>query len=292
MGSSPQARAEMRRQIHGFLSVRRARLTPRQAGLPAGTGHRRVTGLRREEVAALAGISVQYYIRLERGDATGVSETVLGSVSQALQLTAAEHEHLVELARTGDGTRPCRPALAGTGLRAPVRRILDAMTGIPAVVVDGRLDLVGANALGRALYEPMFAGGCAGANLARFLFGDPAARTFWRDWETVADDTVSRLRAEAGRNPCDHRLAGLARELAATSADFRDRWARHDVRVTASGVRRIHHPVVGELELPFETTPLAADPGQTLLMVTAEPGSPSEDALTMLAGWTATARTS
>lgn len=287
MGNSPQARAQVRRQIHDFLSVRRARLTPQQAGLPAGNGNRRVAGLRREEVAALAGISVQYYIRLERGDAGGVSETVLDAIGRALRLTDAEHGHLTELVRTGVGTRPCRKVPATASLRPPVQRILDSMTTVPAMVINSRLDLIGTNVLGRALYEPMRTVGCERANIARFVFEDPAARGFWRDWDTVADDVAGLLRAEAGRNPCDHQLTGLAQELAATSAAFRSRWARHEVHVSPSGIRRLHHPVVGELDLPFESTPLASDPGQTLLMYTAEPGTPAADALTILASWSA-----
>lgn len=274
MGDSPQARAAVRRQINGFLSVRRARLTPRQVGLPAGNGTRRVTGLRREEVAALAGISVQYYIRLERGDAGGVSAAVLDSLGRALRLSGAERTHLVDLVRTSDGSRPCRRAPAPTGLRPPVRRILDAMAGVPAVVLNERLDLIGTNTLGRALL------GCGTLNLARFVFGDPAARDFWRDWEEVAADVAGMLRVSAGRNPCDRELASLIDELVAAS----DRWARHDVEVAPSGVRRIHHPVVGDLDLPYESAPLAGDPGRTLLMFTAEPDSPSADALALLAG--------
>lgn len=281
MGDSPQARTAMRQLTREFLSARRARLTPGQAGLPVAGGHRRVKGLRREEVAALAGISVEYYIRLERGDAHGVSESVLHSIGQALQLSDDERAHLHELIHAGGGVRPCRLVSARPDLRPPVQRILDSMTTTAALVVDGRLDVLGANALGRALYEPMRH--CT----ARFVFLDPAARTFWRDWDTVAGDTANRLRAEAGRNPCDHGLSDLVEELTGASQDFRLRWAHHDVRVRTTGVRRIRHPVVGDLELPFESTPLIADPGQTLLMYTAEPGTPSADALTMLASWTA-----
>jgi hypothetical protein len=180
--------------------------------------------------------------------------------------------------------RACELVTARAGLRSPVQRILDSMTTTPALVVNGHLDVLGANALGRALYESV------PGNTARFVFLDRAARGFWRDWDEVADDTANRLRAEAGRNPCDHGLTGLIDELHAGSADFRTRWERHDVHVQSAGVRRLHHPVVGDLELPFESTPLIADPGQTLLMYTAEHGTPSEDALMLLASWTAPAR--
>jgi len=163
------------------------------------------------------------------------------------------------------------------------------MTTTPAMVFTGRLDVIGANALGRALYEPMYADPAGQVNTARFAFLDPAARTFWRDWEQIAADSANLLRAEAGRNPCDGELTALVGELSTRSEDFRVRWARHDVRVHTTGVKRVHHPIVGDLELPYEATPLAADPGQTLLMYTAETGSPTEDALRLLASWAAAA---
>ncbi|WP_051799971.1 helix-turn-helix domain-containing protein [Catenuloplanes japonicus] len=271
MGDGPQVRAQLRRTIRDFLSTRRAAVTPEQAGLPPIRGHRRVKGLRREEVAALAGISVEYYIRLERGDARGVSETVLENIGRALRLDEPERAHLRALLQSAGGVRPCRLITAAPVLRPPVQRIVDSMTGTAAMVIDGRWDLVGANTLGRALHRP-----------ARFVFLDPAARTYWPDWDEVADDYVNGLRAESGRNPCDRGLTALAEALCAGSAEFRARWERHDVHVRTSGVRRFHHPLVGALELPFESTPLASDPGQTLIMFSAEPGSPSEDAMVLL----------
>lgn len=293
MGKREQVQTGARREIREFLATRRARLTPEQAGLPVFGGHRRVQGLRREEVATLAGISVEYYIRLERGEAAGVSETVLAGISHALQLNDVERAHLDDLVRACGDTRPVQVPATRPTLRPPIQRILDSMTTTPAVVHNGRLDVLGANALARALFEPMFGNGDGDSsrpvNTARFVFLDPAARSFWRDWEKIAEDSADVLRAEAGRHPCDHALTELIGELSTRSEEFRVRWARHDVHVHTSGVKRIHHPVVGDLELPYEATPLAADPGQVLLMYTAEPGTASEDSLRMLASWAATA---
>ncbi|MFF3752407.1 helix-turn-helix transcriptional regulator [Streptomyces sp. NPDC002018] len=285
MSDRKQVRAGVREQIREFLATRRARLTPEQAGLPVFGGSRRVKGLRREEVAALAGISVEYYIRLERGDATGVSESVLDGIDHALQLTDAERAHLRDLLGAGGGRPPASPT-ARPRLRAPVQRILDSMATTAAVVFTGRLDVIGANALGRALYEPMYADPVRPVNTARFAFLDPAARIFWRDWDRIADDSANLLRAEAGRTPCDAQLTALIEELSTRSEDFRIRWARHDVRSYATGVKHIRHPIVGDFELAYECTRLA-DPGQMLLMYTPEPDTPSEDALRMLASWAA-----
>ncbi|MER7281945.1 hypothetical protein ABT369_46690 [Dactylosporangium sp. NPDC000244] len=188
-------------------------------------------------------------------------------------------------------TRPLKLVTARPSLRPPIQRILDSMTTTPAVVFSGRLDVIGTNTLGRALYEPMYADPVRPVNTARFAFLNPAARTFWRDWDAIANDSASLLRAEAGRNPCDSALTALVGELSTRSEDFRVRWARHDVRIHTSGVKRIHHPVVGDLELPYEAIPLATDPGQTLLMYTAESGTASEDALRLLASWAASLTT-
>ncbi|MFJ4831958.1 helix-turn-helix domain-containing protein [Streptomyces sp. NPDC088747] len=285
MSDREQVRASAREQIREFLATRRARLTPEQAGLPVFGGSRRVKGLRREEVATLAGISVEYYIRLERGDATGVSESVLDGINHALQLNEAERAHLRDLLNAGVARRPSSPA-AHPALRAPVQRILDSMATTAAVVFTGRLDVIGTNALGRALYEPMYVAPGRPVNTARFVFLDPAARTFWRDWDKIADYSAGLLRAEAGRTPFDAQLTALIGELSTRCEDFRGRWARHDVRSYATGVKRVHHPVVGDVELAYESTRLA-DPGQMLLMYTPEPDSPSEDALRMLASWAA-----
>ncbi|MFJ6087953.1 helix-turn-helix domain-containing protein [Streptomyces sp. NPDC092369] len=285
MSDRKQARMEVREQIREFLTTRRARVSPEQAGLPVLGGSRRVKGLRREEVATLAGISVEYYIRLERGDATGVSESVLDGIHHALQLTDVERAHLRDLLDAGRA-RPAAGLTSRPQLRAPVQRILDSMTTTAALVFTGRLDIIGANALGRALYGPMSSAPVRTVNTARFAFLDPAARTFWRDWDRIADDSAELLRTEAGRTPYDTKLIALIGELSTRSQEFRVRWARHNVRSYATGVKRIHHPVVGDLDLAYESTKLA-DPGQMLIMYTPEPDSPSEDALRMLASWAA-----
>jgi transcriptional regulator with XRE-family HTH domain len=280
---------DVRGQIREFLTTRRARITPGQAGLPVyGGGRRRVKGLRREEAALLAGISIEYYTRLERGTATGVSESVIDGITHALQLDEAERAHLVDLLRTAGSARPLRRRPARPQVRPTVQRVLDSMTGTPAFVLNGRLDILSANALGLALYAPIFADPVRPPNNARFIFLDPHAVEFFRDWDKAANDTVALLRAEAGRDPYDRQLSDLIGELSTRSQEFRVRWAAHDVRIHTNGVKLLHHPVVGDLELPFETFPLGADPSQSLLTYTAEPGSPTHDALNLLASWDAT----
>jgi transcriptional regulator with XRE-family HTH domain len=281
-------RGDVRGQIREFLSTRRARISPRQAGLPAyGGGRRRVPGLRRDEVAVLAGISSEYYIRLERGDATGVSESVIDGIAHALQLDEAERTHLLDLIRTAATTRPPRRRPAPPRVRTTVQRVLDSMSSTPAFVLSGRLDILTANQLGYALFSPAYAGPARPPNNARFIFLDPHAGRFFRDWDTVANDTVALLRAQAGRDPYDRRLSDLIGELSTRSDEFRVRWAAHHVRIHTTGVKLIHHPVVGDLELAFESFALAADPSQSLLTYTAEPGSRSQDALSLLASWAA-----
>jgi transcriptional regulator with XRE-family HTH domain len=282
-------RGDVRGQIREFLTTRRARISPEQAGLPIyGGGRRRVKGLRREEAALLAGISIEYYTRLERGAATGVSESVIDGITHALQLDEAERAHLVDLLRTAGSARPPRRRPARPQVRPTVQRVLDSMTGTPAFVLNGRLDILSANALGLALYAPIFADPVRPPNNARFIFLDPHAVEFFRDWDKAANDTVALLRAEAGRDPYDRQLSDLIGELSTRSQEFRVRWAAHDVRIHTNGVKLLHHPVVGDLELPFETFPLGADPSQSLLTYTAEPGSPTHDALNLLASWAAT----
>ena len=282
-------RGDVRGQIREFLSTRRARITPKQAGLPVyGGDRRRVSGLRREEVALLAGISSEYYTRLERGNATGVSESVIDGIAHALQLDEAERTHLLDLLRTAGTTRPPRRRPARQRVRSTVQRVLDSMSGTPAFVLNGRLDILTANHLGHALFSPVYADPVRPPNNARFLFLDPHGTEFFRDWDKVANDTVALLRAEAGRDPYDRQLSDLIGELSTRSSEFRRRWGAHHVRIHATGVKRLHHPVVGDLDLSFESFPLAADPGQSLLTYTAEPGSPTQDALNLLASWAAT----
>jgi len=270
-----------------FLTSRRARITPEQAGLPAYGGNRRVSGLRREEVALLAGISVEYYTRLERGNVRGASEEVLEALARALQLDEAERAHLFDLARAANATPGTRRRSAPQRVRPGIQRLLDAMTGAPAWVRNGRLDFLAANRLGYALYSELFTDPVRPANSARFLFLNPRSTEFYVDWEKVASDVVAVLRAEAGRNPYDRGLTDLIGELSTRSETFRTRWAAHNVRFHRTGSKRLHHPVVGDLDLSYEALEL---PGEdlTLLAYTAEPGSPTHDGLNLLASWAAT----
>jgi transcriptional regulator with XRE-family HTH domain len=277
-----------RNEIRDFLTSRRARITPDQAGLPAYGGHRRVAGLRREEVAMLAGVSVDYYTRLERGNAHGASDTVLEALARALHLDEAERAHLFDLVQAASPTAraPRRPARQQ--VRPSVQRILDSMTTTPAYVRNGRLDILAANRLGQALFSPIFDSPAQPANHSRFLFLDPRATAFYLDWERMAQDTVAMLRSEAGRNPHDRALSGLIGELSTRSEIFRTWWAAHNVRFHRTGVKRFHHPVVGDLTLAYEALDLAADEGLRISAYTAEPGSASQDALNLLASWAAT----
>ena len=251
---------DARREINGVPDLEARGESRRRRRGSGPTAHpRRVPGLRREEVASLAGVSIAYYNKLERGDTAGVSETVLDSIARALQLDDAERTHLFDLAQA-------RQALPGSRRRrrspprfSPgVQRLLDAIAA-PAMVRNGRMDVLAANSLGRALYSEMFANPRRPVNSAHFAFLDPRARTLFVDWEHAADDSVAVLRVEAGRDPYDPDLTDLVGELSTQSEEFRARWARHDVRYHDAGSKRFHHPVVGELELSFEVMRLVAD---------------------------------
>jgi transcriptional regulator with XRE-family HTH domain len=282
---------DSRTEIRDFLTSRRAKITPEQAGLPVYGGNRRVAGLRREEVALLAGVSVDYYTRLERGNLNGVSDSVLEALARALQLDEAERAHLFDLARTANttaATARTRRRPTQQHVRPGVQRILDAMTTSPAYVRNGRLDILSANQLGYAVFAPIFANPVRPANIARFIFLDPAAPDFYIEWDRLASDTVALLRAEAGRDPYDRALSDLIGELSTRSETFGTRWAAHNVRFHRTGVKHLHHPVVGDLTLTFESMELTADAGLRLNAYSAEPGSPSQDALNLLASWTAT----
>jgi transcriptional regulator with XRE-family HTH domain len=288
--SEPDPRDAVRAEIREFLTTRRARITPEQAGLPSyGGDRRRVPGLRREETALLVGVSPQYYIRLERGDATGVSESVIEGIANALRLDYAERVHLLDLLRTAgtpSRTRKRRRTPAAEPVRPTIQRLLDAMPAVPAVVLNGRLDVLAHNPLGRALFSPLYDTG-EPVNNARLVYLDPRAMSLFRDWETVANDTVALLRAEAGRDPYDRQLSELVGELSTRSQDFRGRWAAHDVRIHSTGVKRLRHPIVGDLDLPFESLPLEAGATTSLVTYLPEPGTASYDALVLLASWAA-----
>lgn len=282
-----------RAEVREFLTTRRARVTPEQAGLPRA-GHRRVPGLRRSEVASLAGVSVEYYAQLERGSLSGVSAGVLEGVARALHLDDAERAHLFRLAQAADGTaaamRPRGRGGNGWAARVSLQWTLDAITAGPAVVGNLRSDLVAANHLGRALYSDMYAAQGRTPNWARFAFLDDAARRFYPDWDLAADITVANLRTAAGVDPHDKELHDLVGELSTRSEAFRRRWASHDVRTHGSGSKHFHHPVVGDLVLAYESLDLRAEPGLALTIYTAQPGSATADALVLLASWAATAR--
>lgn len=287
----PHVRGDVRAQIREFLSTRRARVTPQQAGLPVlDTGRRRVPGLRREEVAILAGISAEYYVRLERGDAAGISEGVVDGIVHALQLDEAERVHLSDLLRAASTNRVPRRRASAHRVRPAVQRLMDSMVGVPALVLNGRRDLLGANELGRALYAPVYTELTDPPNTARFTFLNPLAAEFFPNWNSVANDTVAGLRTEAGRDPYDRGLSDLIGELSTRSEDFRVRWANHNVRQHINGRKLIHHPTVGDLDLPFEFLPLPGDPDQNMLTYLAEPGSPAQEAVGLLASWTTATR--
>ncbi|WUJ73161.1 helix-turn-helix transcriptional regulator [Kribbella soli] len=279
--------------LREFLTTRRARITPEQAGLPVYGANRRVTGMRREEVALLAGISVEYYTRLERGSVGSVSDGVLDGLVHALQLDEAERDHLYRLVRaagTPAGRAPRRTPVKKR-VRPTVQRIVDQMP-MPAYLRNSRFDILVANDLGRALYSPLYDQAAAHTpgqppNSARFCFLDPVATEYFVDYDKVANDCVAYLRAEAGRDPYDKDLSELVGELSTRSDDFRRRWAAHDVRYHRTGRKRLHHPLVGDLELDYEAFELAGDPDQRINVYTAPPDSASEEALKLLASWTA-----
>jgi transcriptional regulator with XRE-family HTH domain len=278
-----------RSDIRDFLATRRARITPEQAGLLPGAGRRRVAGLRREEVAVLAGVSTDWYTRLEKGHIAGVSEDVLEAVARALQLDEAERRYLFDLARAARPSRaPRRRSKAPVPPR--VQWMLDSMTDSAAFVANGRLDIVAANTLARALYSPVFDEPRWRSNIARFQFLDPRARDYHVDWDAAANVTVALLRTEAGRDPHDKDLRELVGELSTVSEEFRTRWAAHDVRLHQAGAKQFRHPAVGTLEVVFHSFDLATADQRKLVMTvyTAEPGTPNEDGLKLLASWAAT----
>lgn len=281
-----------RAEVREFLTSRRAKVTPQQAGLPI-TGQRRVPGLRRGEVATLAGVSIEYYAKLERGALGGVSASVLDALARALQLDDAERAHLFHLAHAADGTSAGMRARRRPGTRWTPRPALQwVLDGIqsPAIIRNGRMDLLATNLLGRAMHSSLYERLPGDVpNFARYTFFDDDAQRFYPDWETAADTCVAILRTEAGRDPHDKALHDLVGELSTRSQEFRRRWSSHDVRLHGAGVKHFHHTVVGDLELAYEGVDMIADPGLTMTIYAAEPASPTAHALGLLASWASTA---
>lgn len=281
-----------RDEVREFLTSRRAKITAQQVGMP-DVGARRVPGLRRGEVAALAGVSVEYYAKLERGALGGVSASVLDAIARALQLDDAERRHLFNLAHAADGTsagmRPRRRPAKRWTPRPSLLWVLDSITA-PAIVRNGRMDLLAANQLGRAMHAALYASAEDDPpNFARFTFLDlDASREFYPRWEAAADTCVAILRTEAGRDPHDKDLHDLVGELSTRSGEFRRRWGSHDVRLHGAGRKLFHHGVVGDLDLAYESVDMISDPGLTLTVYAAEPGSSTAQALDLLASWQAT----
>lgn len=289
MDNLPHNRADIR----DFLASRRAKISPQQVGLPVGS-RRRVPGLRREEVAVLAGVSTEWYARLEKGNISGVSEDVLNAVARALNLDDEERTYLFELARAARPANRVPVRRKEAEVAAPVRWLLDSMTLSAGFVRNGRLDVVATNALARALHAPMFASATTTAhgraNFARFHFLDPASREFFIDWDAGAAATAALLRAEAGREPNDKALRELIGELSTVSPEFRTLWGSHDIRFRHDGIKRLQHPVVGYLELAYQPLALPGLPRAVheLTAYTAEPGTRHEEQLRLLTSWAAT----
>lgn len=280
---------DIRAEIQEFLSSRRAHIKPEDAGLPAYGGNRRVKGLRREEVAMLAGVSVDYYVRMERGNLAGASESVLDALANALQLDEAERDHLFALARESAPAARTRRKAPITSVRPALQQVIDAIGDAPAWIRNGRHDIMAMNPLAAALYAPVLADGRRPANTSRFVYLQPeAARELFVDYDQIAKDSASMLRLEAGRNPHDKGLIELVGELSTQSELFRQRWASQDVRYHRSGRKRLRHPAVGQLDLDFEALELPSEPGLQLNIYTAAAGTPTHDALRLLSSLLAT----
>ena len=275
-------------EVREFLMSRRAKVTPEMVGLPAGD-NRRVPGLRRSEAATLAGVSVEYYAKLERGSIAGASSSVLDAIARALQLDDTERSHLFDLARAADGVplsgRPRRRTSKTAAHRPSLQWMLSTITGGIAVVCNQHQDVLATNELGRAFYAPVIGDGGRIPNLARFQFLDPASRDFYPDWDVFAEMCVAIMRARAGRDPGNKAMHDIVGELSTRSDIFRTLWGAHDVRTHGTGTKRFNHPVVGELILAYEELAITADPGLVMMVYTAEPGSISADRLKLLASW-------
>jgi transcriptional regulator with XRE-family HTH domain len=282
---------DLRRDVQQFLTGMRARLTPEEAGVTMFGGERRVPGLRREEVAQLAGVSTAYYTRMERGNLRGVSESVLYSLARILHMDEAETQHLFDLARAAsDGARTAR-VMVQSRLPQRAAQLIDAMSDVPTVALGRLGDVLGANALGRALFPHLFPDSGEPLNHTRYLFLDDRSREFYVGWERSAREVVSALRLIAGRDPSDRVLTALVGELATRSPEFRTWWAGHTVKTHTSGTKAIRHPTVGELTVAFETLTLASTPDVRIVSYLVDPGTPSADALDLLRSWAATPQT-
>ncbi|MEW1837148.1 helix-turn-helix transcriptional regulator [Nonomuraea angiospora] len=293
MDQEPGNRSDNRSEIRDFLASRRAKIAPEQVGLPT-SGRRRVPGLRREEVAVLAGVSTEWYTRLEKGHISGVSEDVIDAVARALQLEEDERTYLFDLARAARPARRTPSRRKDVEVPPRIQWMLDSMTMASASVQNGRMDVVAANSLARAVFAPWFRSGTTDKrgrpNVARYIFLDPGAHDFYVDWETAAVTTAALLRAEAGREPHDRALRELIGELSTLSPDFRTMWAAHDVRIRHDGIKRLRHPEVGRLELTYQSLnlPMSNRAVHDLTIYTAEPGTTFEDRLKLLTSLAAT----
>ncbi|MEY9849829.1 helix-turn-helix domain-containing protein [Streptacidiphilus sp. MAP5-3] len=275
-------------EIREFLRTRRARITPDQAGLAPDPRVRRVPGLRREEVAQLAGVSVDYYVRLERGRTQGVSEAVLNAVAAALNLDDTERAHLFDLAQPTAARSHRKQPLSPQRVRPVVYRTLESLS-VPAIVQGRRMDVLAANRLGYALFADFEARPRRERNFARYVFLDQAARSLYGDyWERAAGECVAMLHLYAGSHSDDPQLTELIGELSVQSDVFRRMWADHDVLTHSTGTKRLRHPLVGDLTLDYVVLAIQGDPDQTLTILTPEPASPSAEALAILASWTTT----
>lgn len=274
-----------RSELADFLSTRRARIAPAVVGLTGDVARRRVPGLRREELAALAGVSVDYYTRLEQGRSRSASIDVLDALATALQLNDAERDHLHHLGRPAPAKRQSRPRpqrVHPTTLTL-LERLDDTVT--PAFVLGRRLDVLAHNRLAGALIAEFRTLPAPQRNQARFVFLDPHARELYTDWQQVALDTVAMLRHDAGRHPDDPKLSALIGELSINSEEFGKWWPRHDVQRRTTGTKGYHHPVVGELTVQYQALTPSGDEDQVLIVYTTEPGSASDTALRLLATW-------
>ncbi|MFD8765011.1 helix-turn-helix transcriptional regulator [Streptomyces mirabilis] len=275
-----------RAELSEFLRTRRARLKPEDVGLPDYGRYRRVPGLRREELAQLAGVSVAYYTRLEQGNGRHVSPEVLDAIARALRLSDAEHAHLTHLAKP---KQQKKPASRAQQVRGPLRTLLDTMDGVPAILVGRRSDILVWNRMAAAVFGDFAELPAREQNWARLVFLRPEYRDMFVDWEHKASDVVSQLRMDAGSHPDDPRLSALVGELSVKSEEFRRLWATHDVKEKCHGIQRLHHPLVGELDLRLESFHQADAHEQMLVTYHAEPNSPSAEALRLLASWGADA---